>query len=722
MKFVYRCLCAVMCLFASLNLVHAQWIQTNGPYGNSIYCFAVSGTNLFAGAYEGVYRSTNNGTSWTAVNAGLRHGYVYALAASGSNLFAAVESLGESGGVFLSTDMGASWAPANAGLPANTFIYTLTAGDSNIFAGTDKGVFQYRHNSAQWTAVITSVPDDVLSLAVSGTHLMAGMRNGAIIRSTNYGATWTSVDIGLSAECSVNSIAISGSTIFVGTSGGVYRSTDNGTTWNPAYAGLPDSAAGKIVVTGSYLFANTANGVFRSSNNGISWTAVNAGLIPNSMGATTLAVCGTDLFAGTMNAGIFRSTDNGESWTQANAGLTGTPESASCFAVAGANLFAGTFTGGVYRSTNNGETWTSGDTWFGVGALAMNDAYLFAGASYGIGGFPLFPVRWGIFRSADSSATWTQVTAGMPPAPWVNALAVCGTTDFAGMTEDGVYRSTDNGTTWSAANTGMASHYVLSLAVSGTTIFAGTSGFSGVGGVRRSTDNGTSWTTVNSGLPAYSYVYALAVSGTDLFAGIISYDENTSGVFLSTNMGESWSRVSTGLPAQSGALAVSGSAIFAGVGIPGDNGGIFYSADNGASWTAVNTGLPASSFVSALAVSGSYLYAGTWTGTWKRPLTEMVTGVENFTTDVPTQFQLEQNYPNPFNPTTTIAYQLPTAGTVSLAVYDVLGREVARLVNEMKQPGSYNALWDASSFPSGMYFYRLVAGGFVQTKRLVILK
>ncbi|MEK9137640.1 MAG: T9SS type A sorting domain-containing protein, partial [Bacteroidota bacterium] len=94
--------------------------------------------------------------------------------------------------------------------------------------------------------------------------------------------------------------------------------------------------------------------------------------------------------------------------------------------------------------------------------------------------------------------------------------------------------------------------------------------------------------------------------------------------------------------------------------------------------------------------------------------------------DVPALFALYQNYPNPFNPTTTIHYSLPpgvgTLHATSLRVYDVLGREVATLVNEAKQPGTYTVQWDASNIPSGVYFYRLKAGEFKSTRKLLILR
>jgi hypothetical protein len=86
------------------------------------------------------------------------------------------------------------------------------------------------------------------------------------------------------------------------------------------------------------------------------------------------------------------------------------------------------------------------------------------------------------------------------------------------------------------------------------------------------------------------------------------------------------------------------------------------------------------------------------------------------------EYGLTQNYPNPFNPATTITYQIRSAGQVTLRVYDVLGREVATLVNEYSQAGSYTKTFDASRLSSGVYFYRLQAGSFVNTKKMVLAK
>jgi hypothetical protein len=103
-------------------------------------------------------------------------------------------------------------------------------------------------------------------------------------------------------------------------------------------------------------------------------------------------------------------------------------------------------------------------------------------------------------------------------------------------------------------------------------------------------------------------------------------------------------------------------------------------------------------------------------------LNGIMTDVKNDFLQVPCQFGLRQNYPNPFNPSTKIGFRLQASGLTSLRVHDLLGREVATLVNELKTPGEYEVTWDASCFPSGVYFYRLTSGSFVETRKLVVLR
>jgi hypothetical protein len=165
-------------------------------------------------------------------------------------------------------------------------------------------------------------------------------------------------------------------------------------------------------------------------------------------------------------------------------------------------------------------------------------------------------------------------------------------------------------------------------------------------------------------------------------------------------------------------LGVSGTNLFAGT----YGGGVFLSANKGSSWTAVNSGLT-KTFVNAFAVSGTYLFAGTWGGgVWRRPLSEMITSVEEVRTSVPEGHSLEQNYPNPFNPSTKIRFSLPKSGYVTLKVYDVLGREVETLVQGERAAGSYSVEWTPNNLASGVYLYRIQAGAYTETKKLMLLR
>jgi hypothetical protein len=720
----------LFCLFTTINTLHAQWVQTNEPYGGSVPALAVSpngtgGTNLFAGTIGGVFLSTDNGTSWTAVNNGLpKYPYdtslydlVYALVVSpnetgGTNLFAGTEY----GGVFLSTNNGTSWTAANNGLPKNPDV--------------------------------TSFYVSVFAFAVSpngtgGTNLFAGTYYSGVFLSTDNGTSWTAVNTGL-PNTSVLSLAVSpngtgGTNLFAGTWGGVFLSTNSGTSWSAV--GLTNTRVSSLAVSpngtgGTNLFAGTWDGVFLSTNNGTSWTAVNTGLRNTyvwSLAVSPNGTGGTNLFAGTWGwgGGVFLSTNNGTNWT--STGLTNTyvrSLAVSPNGAGGINLFAGTYYGGVFLSTNNGISWTSVNNGLPqpyADVMPFVVSFLTVSPN-GTGGTNLFAVTdGGVFLSTNNGTSWSAVNYGLTQFDGVGtntlvrSLAVSDTNLFAG-TDNGVFLSSNNGTSWSAA--GLRKTNILSLAVSpadggtgGTNLFAAT-----YYGVFLSTNNGTSWTAVNAGLTSTPVrplaVYSNGTGGSNLFAGT-----DGGGVFLSTNNGTSWS--AAGLTnTYVTILAVSpngagGTNLFAVT-----DGGVFLSTNNGTSWTQVNTGLPPYISISALAVSGTNLFAVTeGGGVWRRPLSEMTSvPAEGGSNDLPQHFSLSQNYPNPFNPSTTISFSLPSRSFVSLKIFDALGREIANIVSEELSSGNYSRQWNATGLPSGVYFYRMQAGSYTETKKIILLK
>ena len=291
----------------------------------------------------------------------------------------------------------------------------------------------------------------------------------------------------------------------------------------------------------------------------------------------------------------------------------------------------------------------------------------------------------------------------------ITTLAISGINIFVGTLSVGIYLSTNNGNSWTAVNNGLTDFRINTIAVSGTNIFAGTQ----FGGVFLSTNNGNSWTAVNNGLTGL-YINVLAISGTNVFAGIMS-----GGVFLSTNNGTSWTPVNNGLPSQGvHSFAASGTNIFAAT----LEGGVFLSTNNGASWINRNQGFNVTPPVYPLLIANNYIFAGTLgQSVWRRLYSEAIR-IQNISTEIPVKYSIFQNYPNPFNPTTKIKFNIAKLGNVKIVVYDVMGREVQTLVNETLKPGTYETTFTASQISSGVYFYKISAGDFSETKKMLIVK
>ena len=150
---------------------------------------------------------------------------------------------------------------------------------------------------------------------------------------------------------------------------------------------------------------------------------------------------------------------------------------------------------------------------------------------------------------------------------------------------------------------------------------------------------------------------------------------------------------------------------------------IYISSDNGASWIPFNDGLINDWTFVDLAINGSYIWSirDFFGNAYRRPLTDIVTSAgenENSVND----FILLQNYPNPFNPKTIIKYAVPMFSNVSLKVYDILRNEIAAIINEEKSAGNYEVNFDGTDLSSGVYFYRLQAGTFTDTKKFILMK
>jgi hypothetical protein len=352
---------------------------------------------------------------------------------------------------------------------------------------------------------------------------------------------------------------------------------------------------------------------------------------------------------------------------------------------------------GVYRSSDKGNNWTSvnaglpnSNAW----ELYSNNDTLFVGF-YGPGAF----------RSTNYGNTWDTMLVGSLNSS-VRGFISNNKYLFAATWGQGIFRSSDGGANWAQVNNGLNYLTFWDILSFGDTLLAANNGT----GMYRSTNNGDNWTLSNNGLTA-SIAYRLAALGNYFFAGT-AYN----GVFRSSDVGNNWTQV--GLTSQTiYALLAYDTLIFAGTA----NAGVFISYDYGNTWQTFNEGNPNGSIVE-LMYDDTYLYAATLGGGVYRYDKNNITSVENTSTEIPNSFSLEQNYPNPFNPSTSIQYSIGSSQFVKLKVFDVLGNEVATLVDEYKPAGAYEIEFNAAGLPSGIYFYKLTTGINSKIKKMTLIK
>jgi hypothetical protein len=322
-------------------------------------------------------------------------------------------------------------------------------------------------------------------------------------------------------------------------------------------------------------------------------------------------------------------------------------------------------------------------------------------------------------------SSWSVVNEGLPSFAQLNAFTFVNTALFA-ATDHGVYSSVDSGNSWKADTAGLGLDPLflspggtVGIASSGSKLFTMKS-FAGT--VYSSPIDSVSWTQVTS--QYYNSGYAMAAVDTAIviatLKGIYVFDGDST-----------WLPRNNGLPISdttwlaSCIFATSDSLLFAYLSSTSAtvySKQIYATSDVGKTWIQVNDSVFSGASVTAMATTGKYLFAGTQMGGWRIPIADVITSVRDNRPHVPSQYILYQNYPNPFNPTTVIAYSLPAPAAVTLKVYDLLGREIKTLVNERQNAGQHSMTFDGSNYPSGVYFYRLQAGTYSQTKKLIELK
>jgi ligand-binding sensor domain-containing protein len=326
--------------------------------------------------------------------------------------------------------------------------------------------------------------------------------------------------------------------------------------------------------------------------------------------------------------------------------------------------------------------------------------------------------------------SWTRYEAGLT-ANWVISVGIDSSqTIWAGLYNWGLGKlnqSTGTFTMYDVSNSPLPDNYVYAFAANAdSSIWIGT----GYGLALYKNDNWTIYNTGNSGIP-YDWVLSLAKDPSgNLWVGtadgIGKFDGSNWTVYNSKNSNIPASVIYSIAVSNTGTVWIG---CFQGSNFPYTGGIAKFDGTSWTAWTTANSPLPHNQ-VKTVALDK---LGNLWIGTSSEAVAVfreggIVTGVQNTTTvSIPKEYQLDQNYPNPFNPSTTIKFHIQpkinnNLSKVKLVVYNILGKEVATLINQELSAGNYEVKFDGNNYSSGLYFYRLEANGFVQTKKMTLIK
>ena len=349
---------------------------------HTVEALAAFGTTLYASTYGGgVFRSEDSGDSWTVVNDGLTNWTVSALLAVSEDTIL-VGTL--DGGVFRTTDGGNSWVEANTGL-TNTSVSELTVIGKTICAGIGHRLVYSIDSGESWQPVqIPSMPISyhfaALSevdgkLYVAATKYAPGNVVGGIFQLDE--AHNTLIELATDSELyGIECLETAGSTFYIGTQGrGVFRWTQGADSWTNL--GLEGHTITALSVNGKKIHVETLRGeIFHSKNAGKSWKLIDLDVLSGFI--SDLKWVGSTLYATSWDNGVLRSTNDGNSWTSLNDGLE--DHSVMTIETDGTEFYIGTYYDGVFRWIENEKRWERiGSLRRRVESLVIHDGFLYAG-------------------------------------------------------------------------------------------------------------------------------------------------------------------------------------------------------------------------------------------------------------------------------------------------------------------------------------------------------
>lgn len=668
------------------------WARYTEPTVNFKSVFTL-GTNVWLTGDNGkVYKSATNTVVLTAFNSGVTSSINSIFFTDAMTGFIC----GDNGVIYKSTNGGTSWTVSNTGVGSEKLNSISFKDASNgIVVGNNGKAYTTVNGGTSWTSVTIATSRNLLDAKYFSDGIAIAGEWGTLLTKSGAGS-WTSVNTRINTDIrGVSGMSVSD--VHVCGGGGFIRNNKNSSAAflnfekNPMLANLVDIVYANANT--GFAVSSLNNAVIRTTDGGTTWSLPSSATVtynweakPGASGnflGNNMSLHPTDrntIFIAFANQ-IYRSRNKGDSWsTIGNPMPSGNTPHSFYVSPIDTNIWLTAIEGSpdkIYRTTDYGQTWTAvgpnrNFTNYGQPLeMDQNDPHVFYFA----------PDNGGFYKSTDDGATFTEISNNYPfrspcdiLVQWDNSSVIF---IADGVTSSGlakIFKSTNGGLNWVDVHTNSSSSEIPSMS---NTVF----------------DKDLIWATEWSG----STVYKSTNNGDN----------------FSINHSNSFSGWGSEICREDPTLIVTGSW----------GASATMSINSGSNWTNISTGLSGHGG-GILIPDRGYIIAHQGNNVYKLNVNySVITSVsENIISGVPTEFNLSQNYPNPFNPSTTIRFDVPKSGNVSLKVYNELGKEVNSLVNSYRSAGSYEINFDASTLSSGIYFYKLESNGLVSTRKMLLIK
>ncbi len=481
----------------------------------------VSGT-LYAAIYQnGIYISEDEAVSWTALNTGIENITFRSFIIDGSNIYGS----NANGGVYFSSDDGESWSEKSSGISTIDF-NDFTVFKSEVYGG-GASVYKTSDQGDTWEEVTITGLDANGASAMTSTAstIYLGGFSGGIFTSSN-GTDWTKSTLDVSGT--ITSMGVSGDSVYLTTgSGKIYFSNDNGVNWELTQNTSTEGFVRDLLVQEDQIIMSSDDGVFISDDDGTNWTESNSGIL--ALKIESVASTDNNLFAGTETQGIFRSDLSGN-WTKINNGLTASNATTVYdIILLDDQIFIGTG-GGVYLSDNSGDNWTlKYDPGLNKAVQALD---------YGAGYFAAGVNGSGVYTSSNGGDAWDLAsTTDLNTETSYTSIDVVGDSIVVSTGDGEIFLSEDMGATWSDISIPGDFFYSYKVQFVGETLFTGTAK-----GFLFSDDLGKNWEFIAD--------EDLDITGFEVVGDKI-YASSSDGIFITSISRDTWTEVSDGLISES---------------------------------------------------------------------------------------------------------------------------------------------------------------------------